>query len=558
MNHLGNVNHTLFPYQERDMNNVIEALQHSRKICFVAQTSYGKTYSFCTVSKWYNQTHNKKVVILCHREELVDQAAKTCISLGMTVEKVMPGVNRYHHCADVYIGMEMTIHNKLKKNPNFFKDLGMIVIDEVHDGHFDKHIEHFTTQKILGFTATPIREKRLTYFKCPRCKSVSNELDDCCGFEMDEWSKPFSMSLLFDDIVIGASTEELIEFGSIVKDINFVEHFTDLTDLKTDSTGEFTTESQNAVFAKKDAVFNCLLNYENICKGKKTIIFNPSAKVNKMIYEQFKEDGYNIKLYDSVNETEMSRKETVKWFEENDDAILCNVACFTTGFDSREVQAVILNRAIGTLSLFLQCVGRGARSSNSIYKDSFIVIDGGGNIERHNTWSSPRDWVKIFNEGIGKDKAKRETPLSVSECDECGFLFARSESTCPNCGHVTPTKQKPERQPGESILAPIDKIPLPNGHKIAKYAISRGEDKHFAFKVMYEQILDLFRFNLVSKEQYLNNKNDGRLLKRLGEIIRPVYFVLWDYPELVSPSNRTLKYVINKCIEKLDKYYGIS
>src|SRR5690606_23493023 len=302
--------------------------------------------------------------------------------------KIVPSVRRYHHAADIYIGMEMTLHNRIKKNPNFLKDVGLVIIDECHLGNFDKHVSNFKTQKILGFTATPTRNERITYWKCPRCKSVSNEVDECCGNEMEEWSRPFRMADIFDDIVTGASNDELIEFGSIVKDINFVEHFSDMSTLKTDGKGEFTTESQNNVYANSDAVFNCLLNYEALCKGKKTIIFNPSARVNKMICEQFKEAGYNIRMYDSVNETDLTRKQTVKWFEENDDAILCNVACFTTGFDSKEVQAIILNRAIGSLSLFLQCVGRGARASNKIYKGSFIVVDGGGNIERHNACSS--------------------------------------------------------------------------------------------------------------------------------------------------------------------------
>lgn len=555
--HLNNIKHTLYPYQERDMNNVIESLKLNRKVCFVAQTSYGKTISFSTVAKWYRETYNKKALVLCHREELVNQSAKALINLGMTVEKIVPSVRRYHHAADVYIGMEMTLHNRIKKNPNFLKDVGLVIIDECHLGNFDKHVNNFKTQKILGFTATPTRNERITYWKCPRCKSISNEVDECCGNEMEEWSRPFRMADIFYDIVVGASNDELIEFGSIVKDINFVEHFSDMSTLKTDGKGEFTTESQNNVYANSDAVFNCLLNYEALCKGKKTIIFNPSARVNKMIYEQFKESGYNIRMYDSVNETDLTRKQTVKWFEENDDAILCNVACFTTGFDSKEVQAIILNRAIGSLSLFLQCVGRGARASNKIYKDSFIVVDGGGNIERHNAWSSDRDWRKIFFEGIGKDKAKRETPLNVSQCENCGYLFPRSESTCPECGHVVPTRVKPERQPGETILTPIDSVPLPDGKKIAKYAIGRNEDIHFCFKVMYEQILDLFRFNLVSKAQYLSNKNDGRLDKRLGEIISPVYFTLISTPEFKSDTNRTLKYVTKKTIEKLDKFYNV-
>lgn len=550
------IQHSLFPFQERDMNLVLQLLKEHRKVCFCANTGYGKTYSFCTVAKQFVHDTKKKVLILCHREELVDQASKTCIALGLTVEKILPSVKRYHHQADVYIGMEMTVYNKYTKNPKFLHNVGLVAMDEVHDGHFDKHINHFTNEKLLGFTATPIRNDRITYWKCERCNQEYNEVSDCCGRETYEWSRPFTMSMLFDDIVVGASVQELIDYGQVVKDINFVQHYADMSSLVVDSSGDFSTKSQNEAFGTNDSVFNVLLNYENICKGKKTIIFNPSAKVNKLIYDQFKEKGYNIRIFDSVNEKDGSRKELVKWFNETDDAILCNVNIFTTGFDSKEVQAIILNRATTSLSLFLQMVGRGARSTTKIYKDSFIVIDGGGNIERFDPWSSPsRDWRKIFFEGIGKDKAKTERPLSVQECDDCGMLFSRSESTCPNCGWSVPKAVKREKTLGEEILAPIDKIPLPNGKKIAEYTLSRGEGKAFALKVMTEQIIDLFRFNLVSKAQYINNLSDGRLDKRLGEIIRPCYFVFLGVPEFKEGANRTLKWVVKKVMEKLASYY---
>lgn len=558
MNHLSVIDQTLFPYQFRDMNMVIDSLQNNRKVLFCAMTSYGKTYSFCTVAKWHNHTAKTKVLILCFSDELVRQATATCVNIGLTVEKITASTKRMHHQADVYIAMEKTLHNRLNKDPNFIRDVGMVIIDETHVGNFDKHIEYFTTQKILGFTATPIRDKRITFWRCERCNSDHYEQVDCCGFEPMEWSRPFTMSMLYDDIVVGAPLEELFEFGSVVRDVNFTSEFTDLTNLKTDSTGEFTESSQNDAFGNSDAVFNCLLNYEQIALGKKTIIFNPSAKVNKMIYEEFKEKGYNVKLYDSVNETDSTRIETVKWFDETPDAILVNVACFTTGFDSKEVQCVILNRAIGSLSLFLQCVGRGARASDKIYKDSFIVIDGGGNIERHNRWSYPdRDWVEIFFKGIGKEKAKKESPTNVAECEDCGFLYPRSAGTCPECGHTVQPREKKEAEKGDAILVAIDNIPLPSGEKIKKYTLSRNENIHFAFKIMNSQILDLFRFNYVSRAQYINNKADGRLDERLGQIIRPVYFTLIKAEEFASDSNRTLKYVTDRVIKMLDKYYNV-
>lgn len=517
------------------------------------------TVVFSFLCKEWIKNNTGKILILCHRSELIEQSAETLVKLGLTYEKILPTTKRLHHSSDVYIAMIETLDRRLKKNPFYLKNVSLIIADEAHVQIFNKVYNFFDNAKILGVTATPVLLGRDTYFKCPRCKSVSNDVYECCGFEAEEWSRPKRMIDVYEEIVTGPNIDFLIEFGQLVKEINFVEHFTDLSLLEVDQSGDFSNKSQDNAFGSDESAFNVLLNYENIAKGKKTIIFNNSTKTNLKVYEQFKEAGYeNVRLYDSVNDSGESRKSVVKWFKDTEDAILLNCGVFVAGFDEKSATVCILNVATTSLSRFLQMVGRVGRACDYIYKPNAIVIDGGGNIERFNIWSDPtRDWDKIFREGIGKDRAKKESPLSVSQCEECGFLFPRSQGTCPECGHTVPTRVKPEQAPGETILTPIDKIPLPNGHKIAKYAISRGEDKHFAFKVMYEQVLDLFRFNLVSKEQYLSNKADGRLLKRLGEIIRPVYFVLWDYTELVSPSNRTLKYVINKCIEKLDKYYGI-
>ena len=245
----------------------------------------------------------------------------------------------------------------------------------------------------------------------------------------------------------------------------------------------------------------------------------------------------------------------VKWFEENDDAIITNVAVFTTGFSSNNVKNIILNRSIGSLPLYMQICGRGARSSKTIYKDSFRILDLGGNVSEHNKWSdNTRDWRKMFFEGNSKDKAKVETPIQVSECQECSYLFPRSQATCPNCGYTVPSKEKKEIQYSESILVPIDEPPIPKGALIAEYTKRMDKDIHFAFKVLIEQIISLFRDYGVTKKQYISNLNDGRLDKRIGELIRPVYFVLIkEFPE---SSNRTLKYVINKCKEKISKFYN--
>ena len=177
------------------MNSLIEAFNSHRKICFQAITSYGKTIFFSTFSKWFNFNYNKKILILCHREELVDQALEACVKMGLTVEKIMPNVKRLHHKADVYIAMEKTLDNRISKNKHFLLDVGLVIIDECHSQLFNKHINFFDDQKILGFTATPILSERITYWRCERCDSISYELKNCCNREPWEWSKPKSLSM---------------------------------------------------------------------------------------------------------------------------------------------------------------------------------------------------------------------------------------------------------------------------------------------------------------------------------------------------------------------------
>lgn len=548
-----NIEHTLFPFQERDMGLVVDSLVKNKRVLFQANTGYGKTYSFCTVAKWFKHNYNKKTIILCNREELVEQSVATLISIGLTAEKIIPSKKNYHHTSDVYVAMERTIYNKMQRNPFFLKDVGLVIIDECHIQFGVKHFESFKEQKVLGFTATPVINQRETFYKCEICDNEYKENRICHNHETIEWGRPITMSMFYDDIVIGTSVDELIEYGQIVRDINFSVDV-DLSNLKTDSSGEFTTQSLNETFNTQQTIFDVVANYESIAKGKKTIVFTSSTKNNVSILDAFLEKGYNAKLFDSVNDTELGRKEIVKWFDETNDAILINTSIFTTGFDSREVECVILNRATTSISLYLQMVGRGARSSNKIYKDSFIVIDLGGNINRFNTWSDPtRDWRKIFYNGLGKTKAKKETILDVKECKECGYLMPRSEVECPECGHI------PQPKPREAIVSqelakPIDDIPYPNGEKIYKYTISRGENIHFAHKILINQIVDMFKFYQVSKEVFEKTKINGKLDAKLNQMIRRVYFVLLSKKDLEG-TNRTIQEIVNRTKKKLEKYY---
>ena len=343
----------------------------------------------------------------------------------------------------------------------------------------------------------------------------------------------------------------------LVQEISFVKKYAKLDNLKTDNSGEYTNQSLDKAYSTDESLFNVVKNYEELCKGKKTIIFNNSTTTNRLVYEKFLNAGYNVRMYDSINSKGECRNELVNWFKNERDAILCNVSIFTTGFDVTDIEAIILNRATTSLSLFLQMVGRGVRVTDVIYKDNCILIDGGENIDRFQEFSDPtRDWKKIFFEGIGKDKPKKEDAEDVLFCDNCGDLIKKSDIECPHCGFIKEQKTI-IKTISDEVLVPIIKLPPPNGKKIIKYTISQGKDSNFAIRILIKQILELFQFYGVTRDLYYKTKTNGKLFEKVKELIDSCYFDIIFDKEIQSNNNRTKSYIENKVLNQLESKYEI-
>jgi superfamily II DNA or RNA helicase len=544
-----------YPYQQKIIDSAIEHLRVDDTHLIQLFTSGGKTAIFSFFIKWFLSWSPKNVLILAHREELIGQAEAELSGIGIGSEPYY-GKKALKHHSRVYLSMIETASRRLQKNPYFFPNVGLVITDESHVLIFQKVFQYFQRAKILGCTATPITTKRETFYKCKMCRASYEVPQECCGSEVDEWTRPYSLNRIYKNITVGPPPSELIEFGSIVQEISFKRHYTDDSQLKTDADGEYTIESVEKEYGTTNAVFNVLLNYEELCKGKKTLIFNSSTKTNLSVYNKFIEAGYtNVRMYDSVNTIESgSRHELLEWFANTPDAILINSRVFTTGFNSREVEAIIVNCPIGVLSLWLQICGRGCRSSLKIFKPNYILVDGGGNIDRFGEPSTTRDWYSIFH-GKGAERAKSINAEDVHSCPECNALYAKQALTCPYCGfEIKPKPPTPERE-GTYVLQPIRPIPPPNGKLIYEYTLRMGEDINFAFKIMVNQIVDMFKFYRVTPLQYQESLTTGELDKKTMEQIRKCYFVLLSKPDIQSKGKRTLSELLNRTKKQLKKYY---
>ena len=502
---------------------------HHKKICVQLATGGGKTVIFSELAENYNG----RVLILVDSSELVKQTSNHIKGAGTfeAKDKLIPSDK-------IIISMAQTLRSRIKKTPEMINDFDLIIIDECHVLCYEQVLK-LSNCKVIGFTATPVSNRVDKYYFDFDKKEMFKDYAD----GRIEFKKDFYLSDIFDDIIVGIPISSLIERGFLVPDENYIIPI-DENDFKFDSFGEVSNSDE--VFDVKFQM-NVLQNYLQFCKGKKTMIFTQDTNLNNILFEQFK-DIPNCFMYDSVNETEFSRSETVNKFRDTPEAVLFNVGCFTKGFDVTDVEAIIVARRVSSLSLWIQIVGRGSRTTDKVFKDKFIVIDGGTNIQRLGRWSEDFDWSSKFW-CKGDYKPKKEAPEEeTKECDNCHELMNVKACFCKACNFNNCEIKDVEIL--NKIAVKVNTVDI-DVDKIIRF--SKDKDKFFAFKVLTSQVLRMF--DDIPKKQFIRNLNGGveKFLNRKFKI----YYMKIILSDLPSNANRTFQKQKEIMLTKLKNKYDI-
>lgn len=541
-----------YPDQEISINSIITELKKRNRLLFQLPTGGGKTAIFSFIAKqWFLET-NQKSLIVVHRDILVKQSAETLRGMGMTVETVIAKKKSLNHLSKSYVAMVQTLKNRLKIDSDFVKDIGLIICDEAHLLLFEDIFAYFPEVSIMAVSGTPSLNKKVSFCKCTRCGTVSETIDICCDVEMFEYTRTFTLSEIYEHIIVGTPISELIEKGRLIAPLNYDFGKVHHKDLKIDTK---TNDYDDEEFSSNGAVANVVLQYETICKGEKTIIFNSSTKNNLAVYNQFIEAGYkNVKLFDSVNECD-KQDDILEWYKNTPDAILNNVGILTTGFDEPTVQSVILNKATKSITLYHQMVGRGGRKCDEIYKEHFKLIDLGGNIEAHGRWQDFVDWKAHFYGTNEKPRPKKEPLENVIQCTECGIIHSKSLLACPECGFEKIVFQQKQKL-SNAVAVLIDEYPIPDGYKIVKYTKKNEKDLAFAYTILINQTIDLFIYRYVKKASYLKSLSSGQFHDSIKSIFaKPMktFAVSFD-----RKSMRTFDNLLKSVKSKLDTHYKLT
>jgi len=511
---------TLRPYQQELLDGIFEKIKVVDRLCVQLSTGGGKTVIFTELVSQLNS----KTLILVDSIDLVNQTIDTFKKQGLDVGCVLAGQKKMPDNL-IIVAMVKSLWNRRKKMPKF----NYCIVDECHIWEFNKLFPYLDQCKIIGFTATPVRLKRYKI----------NDLQTAVE----------TMSDVYDDIICGKPIKWLIDNGYLIKEKNEYIEF-DSSPLKTDASGEFTASSLKEVFQSEEYKKSLRKTYDNICDGKKTLLFTSSTETNAIYADLFKDK--NVKTYDSVNNNPNERDGIIDWFKNTKDALLINTGCFTKGFDVCDVEVILIARATKSLSLFIQIAGRGARPTNKTEKPYFILIDGGNNNDEHQVFSFDRDWNKIFF-----DKKIKNIIEEMQDCVDCGFMFPKKEKICPNCGKEVEIEEVDQEDKPEKLFeikGKKNKIEIPTID--LNFFLNKGSTKYEVLKILKQKwVLFLFKLD-IKKESFIYHRQNLQFRNKFDVHLRPIYFkiigsILKDSKH-VKYSSFTEK-ILN---ESFDKKYG--
>ncbi len=392
-------------YQADCIGGIRDAYRAGRRSpLLVSPTGSGKTVMFAYIANGTSRKGNR-VLILVHRQELVDQTVRTLHAFGVDHGVIAAGrsPDRTHA---VQVGSVQTVVRRLE----FFRP-DLIIIDEAHHGtagSWRKVIDANPQARILGVTATPER------------------LD---GRGLGE---------VFDELIRGPEVAWLIDNGHLSRPVYYAPpQAVNLAGLHIRG-GDFAKDELAKAMDNKAITGDAVEHYARICRGAPAVAFCASVAHAQHVSEQFQAAGFRADVLDGTLDRD-TRRDRVKALGDGRLHVLTSCEIINEGFDLPIVAAAILLRPTMSLGLHLQQIGRVLRPAPG--KDRAVILDHVGNLARHGFAEDERDWSLEGRKRKKRKKADDEEDINVRQCPGCYCCHAPAP-TCPECGHVYEVKAR--------------------------------------------------------------------------------------------------------------------
>ena len=340
----------LRPYQEESKRAVFhEWEQGISKTLLVLPTGTGKTIVFASITNECVRK-GKRVLILAHRGELLEQAAdkiKKATGLECAVEKAEEScLNSWYR---ITVGSVQTLMRE-KRLSQFDKHyFDTIIIDEAHhciSDSYQRILDYFCDANVLGVTATPDRG------------DMKN------------------LGQVFDSLAYEYTLPKAIKEGylSPIKALT-IPLTLDLSAVSTQA-GDF--KAAEIGTALDPYLEQIAAEMQKYCANRKTVVFLPLIKTSQKFRDLLNKHGFRAA---EVNGSSDDRAEILNDFENGKYNVLCNSMLLTEGWDCPDVDCIVVLRPTKVRSLYCQMVGRGTRLAEG--KSHLLLLDFLWHTERH-------------------------------------------------------------------------------------------------------------------------------------------------------------------------------
>ena len=344
-------------------------------------TGAGKTRVGMEIaSQFLNEKKNRQVVWLADRFELCDQAVDAFENTWSHVGKHDLKLYKLWGNIDVpqnitgtcfVVGMYQKIRESLKNGTLSLK-ADLIITDEAHNvlartyNETINNLRDFQNKqtRIIGLTATPGRgagqfaenEKLANYFHNKIIKIPSQDVGVIAYLQRKKILSRCIRKPLYTNIKYKLTKEE---WASLKK--SFLQEYPDglLERIANDN-------------ARNASILTRLKDLAKECKH--ILVFSANKKQSKLLCGLMLALDYKAVHVDG-NSPLNYRRSVVQKFKNGDIQFIFNFGVFTTGFDSPNIDAVVIARPTTSVVLYGQMIGRGMRGFEIGGTEEFQLID---------------------------------------------------------------------------------------------------------------------------------------------------------------------------------------
>ncbi|QBZ73548.1 DNA helicase [Streptomyces phage Mischief19] len=372
---------TLRDYQVQAIEGVESAWsQGITRPVVVAATGAGKTSIFCAMVGRYIERlrrEGKRILILAHREELLNQAAERIKlqnpGVWVAVVKGSRG-QKTHEFADVVVASVQTLARPKRRAA--IDRIGMIVVDECHNaaskGYKDVLAHYGAIDAVDGQTVGHDAEAGTP----------------TVGFTATLTRMNGGLPEVWDSVAYNIKIHTLIKRGFLVPPVAKTVEVPGLNLATTRVTGGDLNTGDLAKALEESEAFDAIAEAwqesaatpDGPYPYRPTIVFMPNVATAEQMVNAFTSRGVCADLVTGSMGTE-ARKAVYDSYNSGKCNVLVNCMVLTEGFDAPLTSCVVIGRPTLNGGLYVQCVGRGLRLAPG--KSDCLILDVAGASLKH-------------------------------------------------------------------------------------------------------------------------------------------------------------------------------